>query len=97
MADDLSEPQMFPMARAARCPFDPAPQLGRLIEEARHPYEDACAVLADPRVSVDVAEPGFPHTNAVSKAHDAQMKTLMQMDAPEHTTQRRLMTAADRR
>ncbi|WP_433211232.1 cytochrome P450 [Microtetraspora malaysiensis] len=56
-------------------------------------YADARAVLADPRVSVDVAEPGFPHTNAVSKARDAQMKTLMQMDPPEHTAQRRLMTA----
>ncbi|WP_433541666.1 cytochrome P450 [Streptosporangium sandarakinum] len=108
MADDLSEPQMFPMARAARCPFDPAPELRRLIEEtpvsrvrlwdgstpwAVTRYDDARAVLADPRVSVDVAEPGFPHTNAVSKARDAQMKTLMQMDAPEHIAQRRLMTA----
>ncbi|MGV9779515.1 cytochrome P450 [Streptosporangium sp. NPDC003464] len=108
MADDLSEPQLFPMARAARCPFDPAPELGRRIREAPVSrvrlwdgstpwmvtrYADARAVLADPRVSVDVAEPGFPHTNAVSKARDAQMKTLMQMDAPEHIAQRRLMTA----
>ncbi|WP_433253808.1 cytochrome P450 [Streptosporangium sp. CA-135522] len=108
MADALSEPQMFPMARAKECPFDPAPELGRRIEEAPISrvrlwdgstpwmvtrYADARAVLADPRVSVDVAQPGFPHTNAVSKARDAQMKTLMQMDAPEHTAQRRLMTA----
>lgn len=108
MADDPSEPQMFPMARAARCPFDPAPELRHLIEEAPVSrvrlwdgstpwavtrYEDARAVLADPRVGVDVAEPGFPHTNAVSKARDAQMRTLMQMDAPEHIAQRRLMTA----
>lgn len=108
MADDLSEPQLFPMARAARCPFDPAPELGRRIREAPVSrvrlwdgstpwmvtrYADARAVLADPRASVDVAEPGFPHTNAVSKARDAQMKTLMQMDAPEHIAQRRLMTA----
>ncbi|MGI5490007.1 cytochrome P450 [Microtetraspora malaysiensis] len=108
MTDALSEPQPFPMARAARCPFDPAPELGRRIAEAPISrvrlwdgstpwlitrYADARAVLADPRVSVDVAEPGFPHTNAVSKARDAQMKTLMQMDPPEHTAQRRLMTA----
>ncbi|MGI5158752.1 hypothetical protein [Microbispora sp. CA-102843] len=61
MADDLSEPQMFPMARAAQRPFDPAPELGRLIEEAPvsrvrlwdgstpwevNRYEDARAVLA---------------------------------------------------
>ncbi|MER5327179.1 cytochrome P450 [Streptosporangium roseum] len=51
------------------------------------------ALLADPRVSVDVAQPGFPHTNAVSKARDAHMKTLMQMDAPEHIAQRRLLTS----
>ncbi|MER6947481.1 cytochrome P450 [Nonomuraea sp. NPDC000554] len=56
-------------------------------------YADARAVLADPRISVDVAQPGFPHTNAVSKERDAQMKTLMQMDPPEHTAQRRLLTA----
>ncbi|MET7462953.1 cytochrome P450 [Nonomuraea sp. NPDC005501] len=108
MTDALSEPNLFPMARAARCPFDPAPELGHRMEEAPISrvrlwdgstpwmitrYADARAVLADPRVSVDVSQPGFPHTNAVSKARDAQMKTLMQMDAPEHTAHRRLMTS----
>ncbi len=48
-------------------------------------------MLADPRVSVDATWPAFPHTNAVSKARDTRMKTLMQMDAPEHTAQRRLL------
>ncbi|WP_067126958.1 cytochrome P450 [Microtetraspora malaysiensis] len=108
MTDALSEMPTFPMARAAQCPFDPAPELSRRMEEAPVSrvrlwdgttpwmvtrYEDVRAVLADPRVSVDVTQPGFPHTNAVSRARDAQMKTLMQMDAPEHITQRRLMTA----
>ncbi len=100
-------PEMFPMARATGCPFAPAPELTRRADRepvsrvelwdgstawlvTRH--ADARAVLADPRVSVDVAQPGFPHTNAVSKARDARMKTLMQMDPPEHTAQRRLLT-----
>ncbi|MFI9595223.1 cytochrome P450 [Nonomuraea sp. NPDC052265] len=108
MTDALPDPVTFPMPRAAACPFDPAPELTRRGEEAPVSrvrlwdgttpwlvtrYEDVRAVLADPRVSVDVAQPGFPHTNAVSKARDAQMKTLMQMDAPEHTAHRRLLTA----
>ncbi|MGW5647765.1 cytochrome P450 [Saccharopolyspora sp. NPDC003752] len=95
---------MFPMDRAQGCPFDPAPGLAERAPVSRvrlwdgstpwlvTRYADVRALLVDPRVSVDVAQPGFPHTNAVSKARDAQMKTLMQMDAPEHTAQRRLLT-----
>jgi cytochrome P450 len=90
------------MPRAAGCPFDPAPELSRPVSRVKlwdgstpwlvTGYADARAVLADPRVSVDVTQPGFPHTNAVSKARDLQMTTLMQMDAPEHIAQRRLLT-----
>ncbi|MFI6297347.1 cytochrome P450 [Nonomuraea sp. NPDC050790] len=95
----------FPMPRDTGCPLDPPPGLtlhgpvarvrlwdgGTAWMVTRH--ADARALLADPRVSVDVAEPGFPHTNAVSKARDARMKTLMQMDAPEHLAHRRLLAA----
>ncbi|WP_409181659.1 cytochrome P450 [Amycolatopsis sp. VS8301801F10] len=99
----MSGKETFPMARAAGCPFDPAPGLTKRAPVSRvrlwdgsEPwlitrYADVRAVLADSRVSVDVAQPGFPHTNAVSKARDARMKTLMQMDPPEHTVQRRLL------
>lgn len=99
----MNSEETFPMARAAGCPFDPAPGLTRRPPVSRvrlwdgsEPwlitrYADVRAVLADPRVSVDVAQPGFPHTNAVSKARDARMKTLMQMDPPEHTAQRRIL------
>ncbi|WP_410652491.1 cytochrome P450 [Amycolatopsis sp. cmx-4-54] len=95
------------MTRAADCPFDPAPDLVRQagqdpvsrvrLWDGGTPwlitrYEDVRTVLADPRVGVDATCPGFPHTNAVSKARDTTMKTLMQMDAPEHTAQRRLLT-----
>ncbi|SDH91383.1 Cytochrome P450 [Sinosporangium album] len=108
MTDASSETPMFPIARAAGCPFDPPPELSRNREQAPVSrvrlwdgstawmvtrYADVRALLADPRVSVDVAQPGFPHTNAVSKARDTQMKTLMQMDAPEHITNRRRLTA----
>ncbi|MFG3437229.1 hypothetical protein ACGF0J_08285 [Nonomuraea sp. NPDC047897] len=34
MTDALSEPNLFPMARAAHCPYDPAPELGRRMAEA---------------------------------------------------------------
>ncbi|WP_337820035.1 cytochrome P450 [Amycolatopsis sp. A1MSW2902] len=97
--------ETFPMARAAGCPFAPAPGLTARAPVSRvrlwdgsEPwlitrYADVRAVLADPRVSVDVAQPGFPHTNAVSKARDARMKTLMQMDPPEHTVQRRMLAS----
>ncbi|EME63501.1 cytochrome P450 [Amycolatopsis decaplanina DSM 44594] len=107
MDDDQAGMRRFPMARAVGRPFDPAPELLRRAEEdpvsrvklwdGGTPwlitrYEDVRMVLADPRVSVDAARPAFPHTNAVSKARDTEMKTLMQMDAPEHTAQRRLLT-----
>ncbi|OXM54636.1 cytochrome P450 [Amycolatopsis thailandensis] len=106
MTDDKTVPQ-FPMARAAGCPLAPPPELTRLAEfdpvsrvrlwDGSTPWlvtrhEDVRAVLADPRVSVDATRPAFPHTNPVSKARDTRMKTLMQMDAPEHTVQRRLLT-----
>ncbi len=96
------------MLRAAGCPFAPPPELTRLADQASVSrvrlwdgstpwlvtrYEDVRAVLADPRISVDATLPGFPHTNAVSKARDTRMKTLMQLDPPEHTAQRRLLTS----
>ncbi|MBB1159944.1 cytochrome P450 [Amycolatopsis dendrobii] len=99
----MSDEETFPMARAPRCPFDPAPGLTTRPPVSRvrlwdgsEPWlitrhADVRAVLADPRVSADVAQPGFPHTNAISKARDARMKTLMQMDPPEHTAQRRIL------
>ncbi|MEV6909161.1 cytochrome P450 [Amycolatopsis sp. NPDC051071] len=107
MTGDKAATQSFPMARAASCPLAPAPKLTRRAEldpvsrvrlwDGSTPWlitrhEDVRAVLADPRVSVDATRPSFPHTNAVSKARDTRMKTLMQMDAPEHTAQRRLLT-----
>ncbi|GAA4531526.1 cytochrome P450 [Amycolatopsis samaneae] len=104
MTDKTNIPD-FPMPRAAGCPFDPAPELttGAPISRVRlwdgstpwlvTRYADVRALLADPRVGVDASRPGFPHTNAVSRARDTRMKTLMQLDAPEHTAQRRLLTA----
>ncbi|WP_410599452.1 cytochrome P450 [Amycolatopsis sp. lyj-90] len=107
MTGEKGAAQSFPMTRADGCPLDPAPELTRRAElepvsrvrlwDGSTPWlitrhADVRAVLADPRVSVDATRPAFPHTNAVSKARDTRMKTLMQMDAPEHTAQRRLLT-----
>ncbi|GAB3721679.1 cytochrome P450 [Amycolatopsis oliviviridis] len=106
MTDDKTSP--FPMARAAGCPLAPPAELTRRagldpvsrvrLWDGSTPWlvtrhEDVRAVLADPRISVDATHPAFPHTNAVSKARDTRMRTLMQMDAPEHTAQRRLLTS----
>ena len=78
MTDILDKPAGFPMARG-RCPFDPPPQLRDLQDEAPVTrvrlwdgstpwlvtrYDDARAVLIDPRISADPARPGLPARRA---------------------------------
>jgi len=65
----------YPMERAAKCPFDPPPQLQALqgetpitrvrLADGTTPwlvtgYADQKAVLSDPRVSSDATRPGYP-------------------------------------
>ncbi|MDT0411457.1 MULTISPECIES: cytochrome P450 [Streptomyces] len=103
--DDLTE---FPMPRAARCPFDPPEALRARQTEAtlsrvriwdgstpwlvtRH--DQVRALLADPRVSSDVTRSGFPHISAGSKAGSEVRRSFINMDDPEHSRMRRMVTA----
>jgi cytochrome P450 len=74
MTSTVNAPQ-FPMARAAGCPFDPPPELKFLQEQTPFAkvsleggrtgwlvtrYADQRALLADPRTSADITNPGYP-------------------------------------
>lgn len=99
-------PVSYPMPRA--CPFDPPPALGALratgqLERVRlwngqeawlaTRYEHVRALLSDPRVSADVTKPNFPvHSPGMTLAR-RKYRTFMSMDPPEHTVQRRMLTA----
>ncbi|MFJ1745562.1 cytochrome P450 [Streptomyces sp. NPDC088116] len=95
----------FPMARAAKCPFDPPPDLlarqreGRLAKvrlwDGSTPwlvtrYEDQRALLGDPRVSADPTRPGYPRIVPIT--NESSISFIM-MDDPEHARLRRMVTA----
>ncbi|MET8558786.1 cytochrome P450 [Streptomyces sp. NPDC004959] len=103
--EDLDE---FPMPRAAKCPFDPAPalrtrqaepSLSRVrIWDGSNPwlvtrYDQVRALLADPRISADVTRSGFPHVSPGSKAGSETRRSFINMDDPEHSRLRRMVTA----
>jgi cytochrome P450 len=97
----------FPMARAARCPFDPPPELRDLQE--RGPlakvrlsdgstawlvtrYADQRAVLGNPKVSAESDRPGYPNPSA-SEGESSKISFIL-MDDPEHARLRRMVTAS---
>jgi cytochrome P450 len=97
----------FPMARAARCPFDPPPELRDLQKEGPLAkvrledgstawlvtrYADQRAVLGDPRVSADPDRPGYP--NAAASGGGGSKMSFILMDDPEHARLRRMVTAS---
>jgi hypothetical protein len=53
-------------------------------------YDDARAVLGDPRFSNDNSLEGFPHETPAVREHRME-KMLIGMDPPEHTTLRRIL------
>jgi hypothetical protein len=53
-------------------------------------YDDARAVLGDPRFSSDNSLEGFPHETPALKEHRSE-KMLIAMDPPEHTALRRIL------
>jgi hypothetical protein len=96
----------YPMARAAGCPFDPPPELkthqeeGPLtrvrIEDGSTPwlvtrYDEQRTLLADPRVSSDITNPGYP--SPAPRPKGGPSVGFILMDDPEHARLRRMVTA----
>lgn len=98
----------YPMERAAACPFAPPPQmldmnkakgLSRVrIWDGSTPWlitghEEARALFADSRVSVDDRRPGFPHWNEhmLATVHK-RPRSVFTSDAEEHTRFRRMLS-----
>ncbi|MET0405118.1 MAG: cytochrome P450 [Cystobacter sp.] len=78
----------YPLPKDWRFPLDPPPGFERLrretpvsrirIWDGSTPwlitrYEDACAALADPRLSMDFTLPGFPHISPASAMRGARL------------------------
>ncbi|AWS44016.1 cytochrome P450 [Streptosporangium sp. 'caverna'] len=95
----------YPMARAAGCPFDPPPALHAMQEEGPLAkvrlwdgstpwivtrYAEQRALLADPRISVDVTRPGYPSPTPIRGSSPI---SFILMDDPEHARLRRMVTA----
>jgi cytochrome P450 len=94
----------FPMARAAKCPFDPPPQvlaaepISRVkIWDGSTPwlitdYETQRSVLGDPRFSADSRKDGYPAVSAAVRARRERGRAFISMDDPEHGRHRRMLT-----
>lgn len=95
----------YPMTRAAGCPFDPPPALHAMQEEGPLAkvrlwdgstpwivtrYTEQRALLADPRISVDVTRPGYPSPTPIRGSSPI---SFILMDDPEHARLRRMVTA----
>ncbi|WP_421106619.1 cytochrome P450 [Streptomyces sp. NEAU-S77] len=111
----------FPMPRARGCPFDPPPAFHALREEGPLTrvrlqdgstpwvvtrYAEQRTLLADPRLSVVPALPGFPrperphadadgdtaHGEGDEASAEAHGLSFINMDDPEHARLRRMVT-----
>lgn len=56
-------------------------------------HADIRALLMDPRTSADAAHPAYPAQNAALTLVRKEYQVFAQMDPPEHTSERRLLTA----
>jgi cytochrome P450 len=107
MSEIVQEAPTYPMARG-KCPFDPPPELDRLQAEeplsrtklwdGSTPwlvtrYDHTRQVLADPRISSDPRNDGFPFSTQAQSQNRGQFNAFIVRDDPEHATQRRLVTA----
>ncbi|MFF1556208.1 cytochrome P450 [Streptomyces sp. NPDC058279] len=94
----------YPMDR--QCPFAPPREVTAVRDAGAVPrvtlwngvrpwlftrFEDARAVLSDPRFSADKSRPGYPLSSAVALAETAVEPTLLVMDNPRHDAVRRLV------
>jgi cytochrome P450 len=107
MTDLTSEVAPFPQAR--ECPWQPPSQLTKLMDEGPlvrvrlwdgstpwlvTRYAEQVQLLADPRISVDTTNPGYPHAHQGSWERRNDNKGFIKMDDPDHTTQRRMLTSS---
>lgn len=98
----------IPAARAAGCPFDPAPGVERALREEPVTratlwdgsscwlvtrHQDVRLVLGDPRFSADATRPGFPFLTAGGREIIGTDPTFLRMDDPGHARLRRMLTA----
>lgn len=101
-------PLALPAARAAGCPFDPAPGVERARREEPVTratlwdgsscwlvtrHQDVRAVLGDPRFSADASRPGFPFLTVGARELSTSRPTFIRRDDPEHARLRRMLTA----
>ena len=98
----------YPMERSTACPFAPPPEVLELAAQSGLSrvriwddstpwlitgYEEARALFADSRVSVDDRRPGFPHWNEgmLASVHK-RPRSVFTSDAEEHTRFRRMLS-----
>ncbi|MFI0716312.1 cytochrome P450 [Streptomyces inhibens] len=97
-----------PAARAAGCPFDPAPGVERARREDPVTratlwdgsscwlvtrHQDVREVLGDPRFSADATRPGFPFLTAGAREIVGSNPIFIRQDDPDHARLRRMLTA----
>ena len=98
----------YPIAKTASCPFDPPKELRDMQEQAPlvrvrlwdgstpwlvTRYADQRALLGDARVSSNPMAPGYPLQTASQITAQRQGLSFISMDDPEHSRQRRMVTA----
>jgi cytochrome P450 len=106
--DAVADVPVYPMDRAAGCPFAPPPEVMELsaarplsrvrIWDGSTPwlvtgYEEVRTLFSDSRVSVDDRRPGFPHWNAgMLSTVHKRPRSVFTSDAEEHTRFRRMLS-----
>ena len=107
MTDVASDVTRFPLPR--ECPYHPPSELMQLKDEgplARVQlwdgstpwlvtrYAEQVTLLADPRLSVNTANPGYPHAHEGSWERRNDNKGFIKLDDPGHSIQRRMLTSS---
>jgi hypothetical protein len=107
MTDQATDVAPFPQAR--ECPWQPPSQLVGLMNQGPlvrvrlwdgstpwlvTRYAEQVALLADPRLSVDTSNSGYPHAHEGSWQRRNDNKGFIKMDEPDHNTQRRMLTSS---
>ncbi|WP_329263855.1 cytochrome P450 [Streptomyces sp. NBC_01478] len=108
VAEELPE---YPSPRSGECPFAPPPGLlklhdtGKALVRAKTwdgttpwvvtTHAAQRELLTDPRLSANIAAPGYPHTTEAMKAHAADVRlSINNTDGAEHARWRRMLTSS---